>query len=494
MQAQEPLLTISPSALAPRDAATVGEPGPDAPTNGEELTQVRLGRRQRVVLYLADAISLLVGPIIAGVALSAYDPARAGDLGAPQVVVTAICTFAAMHLHGLYRRPASRLLPTAWWRLSVVLRTLPTAALLTLGTTAIAFGARQLTLSSAVAMVLPAALLVPTARRFFVRLFGPPNVSRILILGTGQVADRLTSRLRRCGDTVVVGYVDDDALRPEGVLGGLADLPALCREHKIDRIIVAFSRTPSHEVLEMVRRLNGVVPVSVVPRLYELHSWRSEVEELHGLPLLHIAPSHLGATERFAKRALDLTIGGLAAALVALPCLLAAVAIKVDSSGSVFFRQERTGRGGRTFRIFKFRTMSTDADRRKQDMSAVNEVDGPLFKMTSDPRVTRVGSFLRRTSFDELPQLLNVLRGEMSLVGPRPLPTDESDRLDGAALTRFDVAPGMTGLWQVSGRSDLSYADLQHLDSVYVRSWSLMWDLRIIRDTPRSVLGGRGAY
>jgi lipopolysaccharide/colanic/teichoic acid biosynthesis glycosyltransferase len=114
--------------------------------------------------------------------------------------------------------------------------------------------------------------------------------------------------------------------------------------------------------------------------------------------------------------------------------------------------------------------------------------------MQNDPRVTRVGRFLRRTSLDEVPQLINVLRGEMSLVGPRPLPVEESDRLDGAALTRFDVAPGMTGLWQVSGRSDLSYADLQHLDSVYVRSWSLLWDLRIIRDTPRSVLGRRGAY
>lgn len=127
-------------------------------------------------------------------------------------------------------------------------------------------------------------------------------------------------------------------------------------------------------------------------------------------------------------------------------------------------------------------------------MATANEVDGPLFKMQRDPRVTRLGRFLRRTSIDEIPQLLNVIRGEMSLVGPRPLPTEESNRLDGAALIRFDVAPGITGLWQISGRSDLSYADLQHLDSVYVRSWSLMWDLRIICATPGSVLGGRGAY
>ena len=174
--------------------------------------------------------------------------------------------------------------------------------------------------------------------------------------------------------------------------------------------------------------------------------------------------------------------------------LLFAAAIKLDSPGPVFFRQDRMGRGGREFKIFKFRTMSNDAWAKRAAVAAQNEVDGPLFKMANDPRVTRVGRFLRRTSIDELPQLINVVRGEMSLVGPRPLPTEESRRLDGAAVARFDVSPGLTGLWQVSGRSDLTYADLQHLDSVYVRSWSLLWDLRIILATPASVFGARGAY
>jgi lipopolysaccharide/colanic/teichoic acid biosynthesis glycosyltransferase len=138
--------------------------------------------------------------------------------------------------------------------------------------------------------------------------------------------------------------------------------------------------------------------------------------------------------------------------------------------------------------------MSADAWARRGSVAASNEADGPLFKMRRDPRVTRVGRVLRRTSIDELPQLINVLVGDMSIVGPRPLPTEESDKLDGAALSRFEVAPGITGLWQVSGRSDLTYADLQHLDSVYVRSWSLLWDLRIILATPRSVFGSKGAY
>ena len=138
--------------------------------------------------------------------------------------------------------------------------------------------------------------------------------------------------------------------------------------------------------------------------------------------------------------------------------------------------------------------MTADAWQRRNAVKQLNEVDGPLFKMESDPRVTRVGKFIRKTSLDELPQLFNVVRGEMSLVGPRPLPTEEAERLDGAALARLDVKPGITGLWQVCGRSDLSYADLQHLDSAYVQSWSLMWDVRIMAKTPQVVFSNKGAY
>jgi len=174
--------------------------------------------------------------------------------------------------------------------------------------------------------------------------------------------------------------------------------------------------------------------------------------------------------------------------------MVVALAIKLDTPGPVFFRQERIGRGGQPFRIFKFRSMTADAWQKRNTVTEMNEVDGPLFKMENDPRVTRVGAFIRKTSLDELPQLINVVSGEMSLVGPRPLPTEESDRLDGAALARMDVKPGITGLWQVCGRSDLTYADLQHLDSVYVRSWSLTWDIRIMVQTPQAVFVRRGAY
>jgi exopolysaccharide biosynthesis polyprenyl glycosylphosphotransferase len=343
-------------------------------------------------------------------------------------------------------------------------------------------------------MTLPAVLFVPMMRRAVVALFGPPTVTRILIVGTGQVAARLVARLGRCHDTVVVGQVDDDPTDGSEVLGGLDDLPDLCTQYRVDRIIVAFSRSSAHETLETLRSLEGRVPVSVVPRFFELHSWRSEVEELHGMPLFHVPPAALSNGARLVKRSIDLLLAALAITATLPLWLTIAAAIKLESSGPVFFRQERAGRAGRPFRIFKFRTMAADAWERRSAVVEANEVDGPLFKIRNDPRVTKVGRVLRRTSLDEVPQLLNVIRGEMSLVGPRPLPTEESNRLDGAALARFDVRPGITGLWQVSGRSDLSYADLQHLDSVYVSSWSLMWDLRIMWATPRTVFAHRGAY
>jgi exopolysaccharide biosynthesis polyprenyl glycosylphosphotransferase len=460
----------------------------------ERVTAAPLARRYHVLLRLADVLALSASAGVGAVALQLVEPIRAGDIAMRHVLVTALAMGLAFHLHGLYRRPASRLRPSGWWRPWVVARCLPTAALAALGTEAMLFAGDRMTLTAAVAMTLPAVFLVPFGRRTMIRAFGPPTVTRILVVGTGQVADRLVARLGRCPDTVVVGAVDNAPISGRQVLGGLADLPRLCQEHEVDRIIVAFTLTPDSDLLERLRRLGGQVPISVVPRLFELHSWRSEVEELHGLPLLHVPPASLGVGAQLLKRVLDLTLA-LSALLVSLPFGLAfALAIKLDSPGPVFFRQERAGRGGRPFKIFKFRTMTDGAWDNRARVAARNEVDGPLFKMARDPRVTRVGRLLRRTSIDEIPQLINVVRGEMSLVGPRPLPTEESRRLDGAALARFDVAPGLTGLWQVSGRSDLTYADLQHLDSVYVRSWSLMWDLRIILATPASVLGGRGAY
>jgi exopolysaccharide biosynthesis polyprenyl glycosylphosphotransferase len=474
------------------------EPGRTAPIPKQPDTDTKqahkLGLRHRYFLQIADVATLTASAVLGAVILSRISAERAGHLGVRDVALATVAIAVALHLHGLYRRPASRLRPSEWWRPAVIARCLPTAALLALAADAfILGGGRMMTLTAAVAMTLPAIVLVPFGRRLVVRMFDP-TVSRILVIGTGPISDRLTSRLQRCPDTLVVGHVDDNAAPGAPVLGGLADLPAVCAAYEIDRVIVGFANTTDVIVLEALRQLEGEVPVSEIPRYFELHNWRSEAEELHGLTLMHVPTASLGPSARIMKRFIDITLA-TCALLFASPILIAiAMAIKLDTRGPVFFRQERIGRSGNPFRIFKFRSMTADAWQRRDAVAQLNEADGPLFKMENDPRVTRVGAFIRKTSLDELPQLINVVRGEMSLVGPRPLPTEESDRIDGAALSRLDVKPGITGLWQVCGRSDLSYADLQHLDSVYVRSWSLMWDLRIIFQTPQVVFARKGAY
>ena len=334
---------------------------------------------------------------------------------------------------------------------------------------------------------------IPAARRLAPVLVTPrQRVRRVLILGTGRVAASVAARLRRCPDVLVVGVVDDDPRDASAVLGTQADLTELCARHGIDAVVVAFSRKPVHETLESLRGLDSRVSVWVVPRLYELVSWRSAIEELHGIPLLDVAPAQVGPAARGGKRVFDVVVAGMLLVLLSPLFAAVAVAIKLTSPGPVMFRQFRSGKDRQPFRMYKFRTMGVDAEEQRAALAELNEVDGPIFKMKDDPRVTPVGEWLRQTSLDELPQLINVLRGDMSLVGPRPFPIDESEKITGWATIRFSVPPGMTGLWQVSGRNALDYEDLRHLDYVYVASWSFGWDLRIILQTPASVLLRRG--
>jgi exopolysaccharide biosynthesis polyprenyl glycosylphosphotransferase len=484
-------IEMTPSRSSAHEAGRTA-PIPTKPDSDTKQAH-KVGLRHRYFLQVADLMTLTASASVGAVILSHISAQRAGALGFRSVALATIAMAVALHLHGLYRRPASRLRPSQWWRPSVIARCLPTAALLALAFDALVLRGGRMTLTASVAMTLPAILLVPFGRRLVVRMFDP-TVTRILVVGTGPISDRLTSRLRRCPDTFVVGHVDDEPPANAQTLGTLADLPAVCEAHNIDRVIVGFPNASDMAVLEALRGLQGRVPVSEIPRYFELHNWRSEAEELHGLTLMHLPTASLGPSARATKRVIDVMAASLAL-LVAAPALaVVAIAIKLDSRGPVFFRQERMGRAGQPFQIFKFRSMTADAWQQRNTVAELNEVDGPLFKMENDPRVTRVGAFIRKTSLDELPQLINVVRGEMSLVGPRPLPTEESDRIDGAALARLDVKPGITGLWQVCGRSQLTYADLQHLDSVYVSKWSLMWDLRIIAKTPQVVFARNGAY
>ena len=195
-----------------------------------------------------------------------------------------------------------------------------------------------------------------------------------------------------------------------------------------------------------------------------------------------------------AKRAFDFSIACGVLVVSAPLWAAAAIAVKVTSPGPVFFAQERVGRWGRPFKVLKFRTMVVDAEERLAELKSQNEVDGPLFKMANDPRITSVGRFLRRTSIDELPQLINVLKGEMSLVGPRPALPSEAAMWGDDLRNRLRVTPGMTGMWQVSGRNNSSFADYERLDLYYVDNWSILVDVAILARTIPVVLSSRGAY
>jgi exopolysaccharide biosynthesis polyprenyl glycosylphosphotransferase len=232
----------------------------------------------------------------------------------------------------------------------------------------------------------------------------------------------------------------------------------------------------------------------VAPTLMEVAGPRLHVSGVLGMPLLRVSAPVFNGMRRVVKGVMD-RVGAAALITLSLPfLLLAAVAIAVDSRGPVFYTQRRVGKDGKEFKIWKFRTMVRNADKVKQQLAAVNEGAGVLFKMRKDPRVTRVGSILRRYSVDELPQLFNVLTGSMSLVGPRPPLPEESARYEPDVRRRLLVKPGLTGLWQVSGRSDLSWEEAVRLDLRYVEDWSLAMDAMILWKTFRAVLGGQGAY
>jgi exopolysaccharide biosynthesis polyprenyl glycosylphosphotransferase len=304
----------------------------------------------------------------------------------------------------------------------------------------------------------------------------------------------------------LVGFVDDnprerrDDLGHLTLLGSSAELPELVELFDVERVIIAFSNDRHDETLTLIRSIKDYdVQVDIVPRLFEILGTKVSMHTVEGVPLIGLPPIRLARSSRLLKRTTDLVLA--AAGLTILSPLLIAVAIliKLDSAGPVFFRQVRMGEGEQTFRIFKFRTMVVDADDRKAqvahlNMHARNGGDPRMFKVPNDPRITRIGGFLRRTSIDELPQLLNVLHGEMSLVGPRPLILEEDRCVLEWARKRLNLKPGITGLWQVLGRSDIPFDEMTRLDYLYVTNWSLAEDLKLIFLTFPSLFRRRAAY
>ncbi|MCU1693589.1 MAG: wcaJ [Frankiales bacterium] len=331
-------------------------------------------------------------------------------------------------------------------------------------------------------------------------------VHRVILLGTAPHVRELAEQLARdpssglrvvgaCvpGGGTSVALSDGQQVR---VVGHFTDVVDALRRTAADTLAVAHSPGLQGEPLRrLAYQLEGTgIDLLVAPALTSVGGSRISIRPAAGLPLLHLDEPELGGVRQLVKGVLDRT-ASLLALVVLSPLLLAvAVAVRSTSPGPVVFKQERVGRGGKTFCLWKFRSMVQDAEARRDGLAGANEHDGVLFKIREDPRVTRVGRFLRRTSIDELPQLVNVLRGEMSLVGPRPPLPAEVARYEALARRRLLVKPGVTGLWQVSGRSNLTWEDTVRLDLQYVENWSLGLDVSILLRTLSAVMRGDGAY
>jgi exopolysaccharide biosynthesis polyprenyl glycosylphosphotransferase len=312
---------------------------------------------------------------------------------------------------------------------------------------------------------------------------------RALLLGDRE--SNATLKRTLSGSRAGIAYEFVDA-RATGNEATLSERLALLRPDEVILNEGDFDEAAVLEIVETAHRAG--VRVRIAPKTTELLLERGEYVPGQGMPLFELRPPVLAGTDWLLKRAFDLVVS-VVVGLVALPLwVLVAVAIKLDTRGPILYSDRRVGVGQREFGMLKFRTMVRGASERQDELEDLNEASGALFKIRNDPRVTRVGRLLRKLSLDELPQLLNVLRGEMSLVGPRPLPVRDYDRLDAWHRKRYLVLPGITGLWQISRRSNLNFDDLVRLDFYYIENWSIWLDISILLKTPFAVLTGRGAY
>ena len=453
----------------------------------ERLFGFKLLRRLASVclLLLADGVSLLVGlGVAAWVSGGGHDPAL--NL-APLLVAAWIVLFTAFRLYDrapVRRSPGGLVGATFCWAgLAVSGAAIYPESGLGLGE--IMFSASLGLLGAASLRFLYERVLGRIYRRGFGR-------TPVLVIGNEEDRTRLRRMMGRAtGAYVLAGEVD--------IGGGEADLAAL--RETLDRteargvVLVGAERLPDDDLLDLIHsvRLRGI-PLRVVPGAFALMRGRTILSEGMGMPLLEVHYPGLDNTQRTLKRVLDVAGSALGLAILSPLLLAVALAVRLDSPGPVLFRQKRVGADEKVFVCFMFRSMQRDAEVRQAAMEDFNEAAGPVFKIRDDPRVTRVGRFLRRWSLDELPQLVNVLKGEMSLVGPRPLPVRDFLRMEEEHKRRLGAVPGMTGYWQTSGRSDLSFEDMVHLDLYYIENWSLSFDLKIILKTLGAVLRREGAY
>ena len=406
---------------------------------------------------------------------------------------------------GTYRVTQRHLQPSAFLELRELSFGVGAGCVLTLAAAAflhVSFGTAEAPATQLVMAVIVTILVISFGRillRYFLRA---STSTRVLVVGTGTLAERIKMSVRQDpGMTLVGRAVDDDVV----------DAERRGPSRRSVRAVPAPGRAPHprHGQRPLLSRRPSTRTASCrtlctspwCPRYYELISWRSRLTDLGGMPFLEIARPHLSVWDRFMKRAFDVCMSSFVL-VVTSPLLVAvAIGVKLSSPGPVFFRQVRLGRHQQPFTVTKFRSMTVgdhselapgDAsdDAPEDHARPLHEARG---KLDESARITPIGAFLRKTGIDEIPQFINVFKGDMSVVGPRPFVPKEST-VDGWATRRFEVRPGITGLWQVSGRNDLSRNDLVQLDYLYVASWSLWWDLKIMWETPRTMARGTGAY
>ncbi len=464
---------------------------PDGEQPIEELRHsVRTGRRDalgRLVLVVADVTAVAVAVLT----VSATDSTslRAWVLVLPVLLNLLVKTA------GLYDRDEYVLNKSTLDEVPQLLSVAAIFAVIAAGTESVwAHGRAQPLL---IWGALTAGLLVCRgAARFALARVSSPE--RVLVIGDAAATARIKRKFARnpSFNAIVVGRVARDP-QPRGdgdtVLGSLDELPEVIEQLCIDRVAVVSDHAVGEDVVGVVRLAGACdVKVAVLPPLLEIMGSSAELDDIGGQALLSVHRFGLTRSSRTLKRTFDLIVSGLM--LVALsPVLLAiAIAVKLSSRGSVIFRQTRIGRDGEPFQMMKFRTMVLNADKRKRDLLEHNEA-APLFKIANDPRTTSLGRFLRRQSLDELPQLFNVLRGDMSIVGPRPLVAEEDRLFTGWQRRRNHVSPGITGPWQILGSSRVPFSDMVTLDYLYCANWSLWLDLKIILRTIPAILSRRGA-
>jgi exopolysaccharide biosynthesis polyprenyl glycosylphosphotransferase len=319
------------------------------------------------------------------------------------------------------------------------------------------------------------------------------EAERCVVLGEPAAADPIVRKLHEQNGAMKVEVVAQMPLQGDmNHVAGLTDVAQAIRDLEVHRVILVPGSGETDAMLDVIRLVKGLgVRVSVLPRVLEVLGSSVEFDDIHGMPMLGIRSFGLSRSSQAIKRGTDIVASSLGLLAVAPLMIGVAIAIKLDSRGPVFFRQVRVGRDGHRFKLLKFRSMVVGAEAQKAALLAHNQTDG-LFKMADDPRVTRVGRFLRKTALDELPQLFNVLWGEMSLVGPRPLVIEEDQRIEGWHRRRLELMPGMTGPWQILGPARVPLREMVAIDYLYVANWSPWSDIKILLRTVPHVVGRRG--